>query len=673
MTSRQAEVYSKALDSEILLHGGDHPAVARAHTSYGEWLLIEGDVGAARYQLETALRIYSTLANGVLDEDWIDAHYRVGQAIAAESRVTGSNAASRNHFLKTLSMREDFDAARARDRTTAPGDSAPPLPTLSSNMDSTLIYSDLAESDRAAGNYKDAAMLYSKSIKLRRDKFGDASAAVGQVLLKYGETLRLSLKYAEAKTAIDEALAIFMQLYGPKHVAVTEALNAAGQIQRLLGHLQEAEALLLESLQLRREMHGDLHVSTASSLNNLAEVCREKEDFFQAISYHNLAIEAFSKSVGAEHPGTMNARGNLGVTLRRQARQSENLGQELVKQTMDYLRTQQYDADHPWRAKFDTENAMAQAEHLAAQGKIDESLELYEALFNKKHIVAQLNATTAPGTPRKSRLAASTSPLDVASPKKASQDVVLLAEGKVQGLLRRAHALCGRGQFAEAEGVYAATLASSRAILGIDSLHVYRCMVAHAECLTRLGRYPQAQAVLEEALQVPQNIYFFPRYISLAFTNPFFHPSISAPSPGPHRPQGPRRRRGRRGLLRAGPGVPPLRQLRHRPGPVRARPGVCGRDAAQGPVFHGEDLNHGRLGLGAARAHARPQRAARPHSPRPGAAADAEGLVAQVARSADAGEGEYLQDPRREPCALHRHTLSRGCQSRRGGQPARGD
>lgn len=509
MTSRQAEVYSKAIDAEVLLHGGDHPAVARAHTNYGEWLLIEGDVGAARYQLDTALRIYSTLAMGVLNEDWIDAHYRVGQAIAAESRVTGSSVASRNHLLKTLSMREDFDAARALDRATAtpaaPGDPVP-LPTLSSNMDSTLIYSDLAERDRAAGNYKDAAMLYTKSIKLRREKFGDTSAAVGQVLLKYGETLRLSLKYAEAKTAIDEALSIYMQLYGPKHVAVTEALNAAGQIQRLLGHLQEAEALLLESLQLRREMHGDLHVSTASSLNNLAEVCREKEDFFQAINYHNLAIEAFTKSVGAEHPGTMNARGNLGVTLRRQARQSESLGQELVKQTMDYLRTQQYDADHPWRAKFDTENAMAQAEHLAAQGQTDESLELYEALINKKHIVAQINATTALGTPAKTgRLVTftSTSPLDSASPpKKASQDVVLLTEGKVQGLLKRAHALCGRGQFVEAEGVYAATLASSRAILGIDSLYVYRCMVAHAECLTRLGRYPQAQAVLEEALQV---------------------------------------------------------------------------------------------------------------------------------------------------------------------------
>ena len=484
---------SKAVDAEVLIHGAEHPAVARAHSNYGEWLLNEGDVGHARFQLEAALRVLKAcIGPGNVTEDMIDAHYRVGRAIAAESRVTGSSAASKSHMLKTLAMREDYDAQAAMERLATGSASVVDLPTLSSGMDSTLIYADLAETERAAGNYKEACVLYMKSLKLRRAKFGDVSAPVAQVLSKYADVLRLSLKYGQSKFASEEALAIYMHLFGPKHVQVTEAMNSLGQVQRLLGNLQESEALLLEALQIRREMHGDYHVNTASSLNNLAEVCREKEDFFQAINYHNASIEAFTKAVGVDHPGTVNARGNLGVTLRRQAKQSSDLGQSLVREAVDYLKSQQYDPEHPWMAKFDTENAMAQAEHLASEGKHEEALQLYEALINKKHIIAQLNSTAGGAAGDR----------DSSSPtKRASQDVVLLTEGKVQALMKRAMFLTEKGQFREAEKVYSNLVAASTKILGMESLVIYRAMIAHAVILIRLAQYTAATEILQAALQ----------------------------------------------------------------------------------------------------------------------------------------------------------------------------
>ena len=498
--AKSAKSFEATIDSEVLLHGEDHAAVARARSKYGEWLLNEGDIGAARYQLECAYRIQGALSGpGVITEDLVDAHYRVGRAIAAESRVTGSNSASKAHFLKTLAMREDYDAKVALDRVTGSRGSDDQAPTLSSAMDSTLIYADLAETERVAGNYKDASLLYLKSLKLRRSKFGDVSAPVAQVLVKYGDILRLSLKYNESKAAIEEALAIYMHIFGPKHVQTTEAMNNLGQMQRLLGSLEEAEALLLESLNIRREMHGDFHVSTASSLNNLAEVCREKEDFFQAINYHNAAIDAFAKAVGFDHPGTMNAKGNLGVTLRRQAKQSSDMGQVLVREAMDYLKAQQYDAEHPWMAKFDTEHAMAQAEHLAAEGRHEESLQLYEALINKKHIVAQLTSTVNGAGGNK--MAASTASQAAGSSKRAAQDVVLLTEGKVQALMKRAHMLESRHKMREAGALYRSFIEPSRKVLGLDNLLIFRASVAHGMVLLRLAQYDAAAEVIQEALQ----------------------------------------------------------------------------------------------------------------------------------------------------------------------------
>ena len=57
----------------------------------------------------------------------------------------------------------------------------------------------------------------------------------------------------------------------------------------------------------------------------------------KAINYHNAAIEAFKESVGGDHPGAINAKGNLGVTLRRQAKNSLEQGESLVKEAYAQL------------------------------------------------------------------------------------------------------------------------------------------------------------------------------------------------------------------------------------------------------------------------------------------------------------------------------------------------
>eukprot|EP00605_Chrysophyceae_sp_TOSAG23-4_P001580 GSChrysophyteH1.ASY1.ANO1.1735.1 assembled CDS len=338
--------------------------------------------------------------------------------------------------------------------------------------------------------------------------------------MKYAEVLRMQFKYKEAKKAIDEALAINMAAYGAEHGATAESLNNLGQIHRLLGNYDESEALLMEALQLRRKLFGDYHMLTGATLNNLAELNREKGDFFEAINYHNASIESFSEAEGADHPGTINAKGNLGQ-----------------------LQAKKYDDTHPWVIKFGMEDVLAQATKLNDLGKHDESIELYDSLINKKHVMAQLkalagNASKVPsphddqeddrsaasfgsgtskglkgtryGTGMKEDDSDSIGGSSVSSGlsgvrrkyrKPVSQDLHILTEGRVDGLVNKASQLLTKGDFGEADSILDRALTPSLPVLGEDSYKLYKGTLLHCEIKIMLAQYELCNEMLVEALQ----------------------------------------------------------------------------------------------------------------------------------------------------------------------------
>ena len=411
--------FVKAVEDAKLIHGEVHITVARAYNELAEHLTsissVE-DLNAAKRALESSMKIQVELVGGKYSkgiyvwpagyppEEFVDTHYKLGIVLERQAQVSGESEQSRSHQQKTLGMREAYDKhiidemnekkMKKQASSKAAEDASPEhkIGNVSSPFDSTLVYHDSAEEARLNGDYKEAEYLFLKSINLRRQKFGKNNVAIVPGLVKYAEALRMQFKYKEAQKALDEALAITMGAYGAEHAATTEAMNNLGQIHRLLGNHDEAEALLIEALQFRRKLFGDFHQLTASTLNNLAELMRERGDFFRAINYHNAAIEAFTEAEGADHPGTINAKGNLGVTLRRQAKISLEKGETLVNEAYQALQQKQYDPQHPWLVKFSMENVMAQASKLRDQGKHDESIELYDSLIAKKHVMAQLKA-----------------------------------------------------------------------------------------------------------------------------------------------------------------------------------------------------------------------------------------------------------------------------------------
>ena len=258
--------FIKEVKDAKMLHGDVHIKVARAYNDLGEHYFKKGDLVAAKENLEISLKIQADLAGGkfsrgayswkdkIPPEEFLDTHYRLGQVVAAEAKVTGSNEASKKHLIKTLGMREDYDSASVEERGVVDVDKPPgageelgdgqhKIGRPGSELDSTLIYMDQAEEARIGGDFQEAAFLLLKAINLRRKKFGNNSTAVSQVLMKYSEVLRVQFKYLEARKVLDEVLAINMSAYGSDNARTCDSLNALGQIHRLLGNHDESEAL----------------------------------------------------------------------------------------------------------------------------------------------------------------------------------------------------------------------------------------------------------------------------------------------------------------------------------------------------------------------------------------------------------------------------------------------
>lgn len=476
---------AKEMDEAVLLYGENHDYVGRIYNEIANYHMSVDDFKRALENYQKAESIFTSL-HGVDNEMVIDIHYRIGKVMESKIMLAneGDSAEVKKHYKQTLLMRQHFDS------TAKPGSNDSSISHMTTvhidPVDSTLIYNDMAEEARLSGKLEEALPLYIKSIELRRKKFGVTSPAVCPVLINYSELLKQLTRFEEAKVVLEEALAINIKSYGKKHATVAESLNNLGQIFRLLGVVEKGEALLLEALQLRRELFGDIDELVAGTLNNLAELYREKGDYLQAINYHKLAIEAFNKAVGAEHPGTINAKGNLGITYRRFSKVNMDEGETLLRDAVRYMQERDYNPKHPWLLKFGNEHILTQAQRLADQGKHEQSLELFDTVLHKKKAMDELSSNSVLDK-------TSSRPM---SPEAVTQDVKLIADGKLVGMIGKARNLTKRAKYLESDKIISEILEKA----GEDRAVITDVTILRAENQYSLGNFDAVAPLYTEAL-----------------------------------------------------------------------------------------------------------------------------------------------------------------------------
>lgn len=509
----------KQLADQEMLHGQMHDSVARVHNEIGSTYYSMGQNRDAFNSYNTALQIGKE-ALGEQHEFVIDTHYRIGKVLEALVVDEEKLQEPKLHLEETLLMRKQYDATHRspRSKTGADGEEeAFVRPENTDSMDSTLIYNDMAEEARLSGDFERALPLYMKSIDLRRKKFGDRSPALAPVLINYAELLRQQNQLDAAEGVLNEAMAICIAVYGKEHATSAEVINNLGIIYRQQGDLDKGYALLMAALRLRRGLFGDLDLHVGATLNNIAELLREKKEFQEAINYHHLAIEAFEKTGGETHPGTINAKGNLGITLRRYAKKNLEYGETLIRDTVDYLHSNDYNDQHPWLTKFSNEHIINEAQKLAEQGKYEQSLELYDGLFQRKLEIMEM-AVNGVRSPVKS-VAADQSPTKIppksplmrsadSSIEEAAQDLVLIGKGKFFSMLGKGRLYLSRANFAVVDTMIAACKEFPTEWLGAEKDVILTDLkLFEAEACLSKSDYDQALQLSVEALQEKTDMY----------------------------------------------------------------------------------------------------------------------------------------------------------------------
>lgn len=205
----------RELEDNILLHGTDHESSAIIYSNLGGLQFNAEEYDKSHESYETALRI-AIDALGDQHEFVIDLRYRLGRVIEARAVTEEKVKASKQYRKEVLELRQQYDskveADQAKMKKGKKGSSSavgakkvqsditqllaiiedPALAKRYSldDMDSTMVYSDMAEELRLGGDLEQAQPLYVKSIALRREKFGYESPALPPVLLNYAELLR---------------------------------------------------------------------------------------------------------------------------------------------------------------------------------------------------------------------------------------------------------------------------------------------------------------------------------------------------------------------------------------------------------------------------------------------------------------------------------------------------
>ena len=153
------------------------------------------------------------------------------------------------------------------------------------------------------------------------------------------------------------------------------------------------------------------------------------------------------------------------------------------------------------------------------QGKHDESIALYDSLISKKHVVAQLKAVhdnakaaedQAVRELRGTLGADETADIDESSlgevrrkyRKPANQDLVVLTEGRLQGLMAKARGVLLKGKYGEADQALESAVTSSKVVLGEEHPVYFRALLLMIEIKTLLGRFEECNHLLSLLLQL---------------------------------------------------------------------------------------------------------------------------------------------------------------------------
>ncbi len=391
-----------------------------------------------------------------------------------------------------------LEGALAVRRTTAPGS-----PELAASLEHVgwLRF--------RRGDHDEAEALLREALALRRwqargnvsEELAAALNLLGTVLSeRYQSTDEARLREIEGLHG--EALAIFRRAQGPAGLGVAESLQRLAEVSRDRGDLPRAERMYRQVLRITRARRGEDHPDIATFGRALAQTLMDQAKFDAAEKMLRSALATQRKTLPGNHPDIAQTLNDLALVHSRRGDYAGAV--PLYRQVLAY-NVATFGESHAETAIVTSNLAGA----LQGAGQLEEAAALHEkalalkrAVYGERHIyVAQSLGALARLRSEQERHAEA---LELAGRSLAISRELLPPDHRdfAWPLRSMGMVLLAAGTPAEAEPHFRQSLALLRATQAPDFFQTARVEVLLGACLTGLGRYVEAEGLIEHGRKV---------------------------------------------------------------------------------------------------------------------------------------------------------------------------
>ncbi len=304
-------------DAEQMIRGGleklrrampaGHPAIAKATTALGTVLEERGEYDQAISVLEDAVRLHGLRGDGS-NPDLTSALTELGNTHFYAGNFPTADSIFRHVLALDRRLYGERHPAVAND----------------------LINVGAVQHER--GQYPDAERFYRQALDINRGFYGEQHPKTAQNLTMLGRSLIFQRRLDEAGEVIRQAITIQERIFGNDHPVVASTVNELGSVALMQDRLDEAEAAYTRMVRIYRTVYpppGN-HYLIGIAVSNLASVQLTRERYPEAERLFKEAVDIFSDTQSPEHLNTGIARIKLGRAMLRQRRYREAVGESLA-------------------------------------------------------------------------------------------------------------------------------------------------------------------------------------------------------------------------------------------------------------------------------------------------------------------------------------------------------
>ena len=314
------DLYERVLAIREKLQGADHPDVASALNSLGEFWRYRGDLARAQVLHERSLDIReNSLESG---------HPAVAQSL----HDLGMLYLNRGEYEKAEHLLKR--ALVIREKALAPD-----------HIDIGDSLAGLAELYRVQGRFAEP-LIITRSLEIREKALGPNHPSLGRYLYQLLDFYRDQQRYAEAETLAKRRVELVERGVGAGHPDVAWSIETLADIYQLAGRYDKAETVLRRAVAITESSNAH-EIGLAKRLRMLGDACRMQDRFAEAMEFYERALpisEKWMATQGESRTEVADLLAGMGSIRYDEGRFAE-AGQLFTRSLQTYERS--FGADHP--------------------------------------------------------------------------------------------------------------------------------------------------------------------------------------------------------------------------------------------------------------------------------------------------------------------------------------